>query len=177
MRSTGTIVVETIRNGASTAPKSSTMSRLVGMADDARVFDVTAQFELRELLPFGECLTQLNGLRSLILIAAAPDLDGPAVVANLAVARLVYGIQLEIVLSLSTHAGGVPGQGRAVMERIPDLLVGFQQFYRHDATLSRRDEAYEFLGERIPDRSLHEWDAHRWSAAGALPDITGFATS
>lgn len=147
------------------------------MADDARVFDVTAQFDLRELLPFDECLTQLGGLRSLILIAAAPDLDGPGVVANLAVARLAYGIQLEIVLSLSTHAGGVPGQGRAVMERIPDLLVGFQQFYRRDPTLSRRDEAYEFLGATLPSGHLQEWDIHRWSAAGALPDISGFATT
>lgn len=147
------------------------------MADDARVFDVTVQFELRELLPFDECLTQLNDLRSLILIAAAPDLDGPAVVANLAVARLVYGIQLEIVLSLSTHAGGVPGQGRVVMERIPDLLVGFHQSYRGDTTLSPRDKAYEFLGQRLPDGHLQERDTHRWSAAGALPDITGFAAN
>jgi hypothetical protein len=115
-----------------------------------RLFDVIAGFGLRELLTFDDCLAQLVGMQSLVRIASLAHDHAELVVANLAVARINYGIQLELVLNLSTHAGGVPGLGLRVMETARDLL-GESQAARHpNSAFNPTEQAYEFLGHLMP---------------------------
>jgi hypothetical protein len=136
-----------------------------------RLFDVIAAFGLRELLTFDDCVAQLFGVQSLVRIARLAHDYAELVVANLAVARLNYGIQLGLVLSLSTHAGGVPGLGLRVMETARGLLVEFQAVRDPSSAFNPTEQAYEFLAHLMPIGQFEYWDQIRWSAAKALADL------
>lgn len=139
--------------------------------EQPRLFEVVAAFDLRELLSFDDCLAQLFGVQSLVRLASLGHAGAEHVVANLAVARLNYGIQLELVLSLSTHASGVSGLGPEVMGTAQALLRQFQAIRDPESAFTPTEQAYEFLGHTVPTGHIEQWDQHRWSAAKALADL------